>query len=142
MESDNQRLKEREAYVRAFNGTMVNIWKEKITLLGAVHTGALLDSVVGVRYTTDNKIMSITLEQSFLEYGFYVDAGTGKEVSLGNQGDIGMGKSRKAKPWFYKKHLASLHNLEEFMANNIGQDIAKAISNAITAKVGRQLAVN
>ena len=150
------RLKERQRYVDAFNDTMVQIWKEKIVLLEAVNRGkkypsqttkwnkSLLESVVGVRTDTDDKILDITLEQSFNVYGIYVDSGTGKEVPRGerNGGDIGRDKVRKAKPWFFKKHLASLYNLREFMAENTGQEIADAISNALSGRVARRFAIN
>lgn len=140
--SNDVKLKEREAYIRAFNDTMVRIWKEKITLLGAVDTKSLLDSVMGVRMNADGKFLSVELEQSFLEYGFYVDAGTGKEVPRGNPGDIGRDKVRQPKPWFFKKHLASLYNLREFMADNIGAEIADSISNALTKGLARRFAVS
>lgn len=142
MEDTEQRLKERERYLKAFNDTMVQIWKEKIVLLDAMDSGSLLNSVVGVRMTADGKFLSVELEQQFLEYGIYVDAGTGRETSKGNPGDIGRDKVRKAKPWFFKKHLASLYNLREFMAENIGQEAADAISNALSGRVARRFALD
>ena len=40
--SDSQSaLKERERYVKAFNAMMVRIWREQISLLGVIDTGAL-----------------------------------------------------------------------------------------------------
>ena len=144
MADTDQRLKERERYVKAFNDTMVQIWKEKITLLSIKDTGSLLDSVIAGKTDADDRFLSISLEQSFLEYGIYVDSGTGKEVPRGerNGGDIGRDKVRKAKPWFFKKHLASLYNLREFMAENTGQEIADAISNAISGRVARRFAAS
>lgn len=136
------RLKERERYVKAFNDTMVQIWKEKIVLLGIKDTGSLLDSVIAFKPDADGRFLNITLKQSFLEYGIYVDSGTGKEVPRGNPGDIGHDKVRKAKPWFFKKHLASLYNLREFMAENTGQEIADAISNAISGRIARRFAAS
>lgn len=135
MDRENQRLKERKEYVKAFNDTMVAIWKEKIVLLGAIHKKNLLNSVVGVRYTFDEKIVDITLEQSFLYYGVYVDAGTGKEVYKGNPGDIGRDKVRKAKPWFFKKYTASWLNLRDFLAENIGQDLADSLCKSLSGKM-------
>ena len=138
------RLKERQRYIDAFNDTMVQIWKEKIILLGVKDTGSLLNSVIAFNTDADDRYLNITLEQSFLEYGIYVDSGTGKEVPRGerNGGDIGRDKVRKAKPWFFKKHLASLYNLREFMAENTGQEIADAISNALSGRIARRFATN
>lgn len=137
----NDALEERKRYVKAFNDTMVSIWKEKITLLKAVRTRSLLDSVVAVKYTFDEKIINITLEQSFLEYGYYVDAGTGKEVSKGNAGDIGRDKVRKAKPWFFRKYTASWLNLRDFLSDNLGRDISDVMTNALSGKVARRFSL-
>lgn len=142
---DNQadnRLKERERYVKAFNDTMISIWKEKIVMLGAVDTHSLLDSVVAIRTVADDKVVNITLEQSFLEYGFYVDAGTGREVPRGNPGDIGHDKVRKPKPWFFKKYTASWLNLRDFLADNLGKDMADTISNALSGRIARRFAIS
>ena len=47
--SDSQSaLSERERYVKAFNATMVQIWREQINLLGVIDTGALYRSVMAV----------------------------------------------------------------------------------------------
>lgn len=37
-------LREREKFVTAFNETMLKIWKEQMTLLDVIDTGALLTS--------------------------------------------------------------------------------------------------
>ena len=141
MAAQDEALKQREAYVKAFNDTMVKIWKEKIVLLGAIDTKALLDSVVGIRTTADDKITSVTLEQSFLQYGYYVEAGTGKEVYIGNPGDIGRDKVRKAKPWFFRKHIASVYNIRDFFAESLGKDMADTISNALSSKLARRFSI-
>ena len=73
----------------AFNATMVKIWREQIALLGAVDTGALYRSTVGISMTADGKFIEITLEQAFNTYGLFVDYGTGRNTPRGNSGDIG-----------------------------------------------------
>lgn len=123
---------ERERYVRAFNNTMISIWKEQIALLGAVDTGALYNSVMDVRTDADGKFTSVTLEQRFLLYGIFVDAGVGKEVPRGNPGDIGRDKVRKRKRWFSRKYYASVMNIREFFADNLGKDMALTVSNALS----------
>ena len=40
--TEQQALQERQKFVTAFNDTMLKIWQEQITLLGAIDTGALL----------------------------------------------------------------------------------------------------
>ena len=82
-------VEERRKYVRAFNATMVKIWREQIALLGVIDTGALYRSTVGISMTADGKFIEITLEQAFNTYGLFVDYGTGRNTPRGNSGDIG-----------------------------------------------------
>lgn len=148
------RLKERQRYVKAFNNTMVEIWKEKIVLLDAINRGKrypsetkewpnnLYDSVVGVRMDADGKYLSVELEQSFNVYGIFVNYGVGKEVYRGNPGDIGRDKLREEKKWFSVKYYASMKNMEEFYAKNVGQDLAETITNAISRQIAVQFAAS
>ena len=123
---------EREKYVRAFNSTMIKIWREQIILLGAIDTGALYRSTLAIGMTADGKYTSVTLSQSFNTYGLFVDWGTGSNTPIGNPGDIGRANGRKRKRWFSRKYYASFMNLREFYADNLGRDCAMAISNALT----------
>ena len=75
--SGDKQLEERRKYVRAFNATMIKIWREQISLLGVIDTGALYRSTMAVRMTADGKFTQITLAQSFNAYGIFVDYGTG-----------------------------------------------------------------
>ncbi|MCM1490704.1 MAG: hypothetical protein NC095_07755 [Muribaculum sp.] len=110
---------------------MVNIWKEKITLLDAFDRGRLYGSVVGVSVSMDEKITSVSLQQEFNEYGIYVERGTGRNTPRGNSGDIGRDNPRKKKPWMTRKYLASMFNLREFMADSLGMEICLAMTNAL-----------
>ena len=120
--SPQERLAEREKFILAFNNTMVNIWKERITMLDVIDTGNLLNSVVAVKCNADGQYLHIELAQSFRTYGFWQDLGVGKEVYRGNPGDIGRDKVRKARPWFSKRYYRSVMNLKEFMTDNIAQE--------------------
>ncbi len=129
---------EREKYVRAFNSTMIKIWREQIALLGVVDTGALFRSTVAVSMTADGKFTSISLSQKFNLYGLFVDYGTGSNTPRGNPGDIGRANGRKRKRWFSRKYFASVMNIREFFADNLGKDIADTISNALTRDISRR----
>lgn len=131
---------EREKYVRAFNSTMIKIWKEQQTLLGTVDTGALYRSTVAVGMTADGKFTSVTLSQSFRTYGIFVDYGTGRNTPRGNSGDLGAGftNRRKRKRWFSRKYFASVMNIQEFFADNLGRDCCLAIANALNPDVMRR----
>lgn len=130
-------LLERERYVSAFNDTMVKIWREQIALLGVVDTGVLYRSVVAAGMTADNKFTNITLRQNFNLYGLYVDQGVGSNTPRGNPGDIGRDNPRKRRRWFSRKYYASIMNLREFFADNLGKDMADTVSNALTPEIAR-----
>jgi len=129
---------EREKYVRAFNDTMIKIWREQIALLGVVDTGTLYRSTVAVSMTADGKFTSISLSQKFNLYGLFVDYGTGSNTPRGNPGDIGRDNKRRRKRWFSRKYFASVMNIREFFADNLGKDMADTVSNALTRNISRR----
>ena len=95
LQSGHNAEEERRKYVLAFNSTMIKIWRERIALLKVVDTGALYRSTVSVGLSTDGKVSAVTLSQAFNTYGLFQDYGTGREVPVGNPGDIGRDKVRQ-----------------------------------------------
>lgn len=128
---------EREKFITAFNTTMIRIWQEQITLLDVIDTGRLLQSPVSVRVQADGRFYECSLSQAFLEYGLWQDFGTGKETPRGNSGDLGRTKRRVAKKWFSRKYYASVMNLRDFMADNIGQEFVGIVAKALDDKYRR-----
>ena len=119
--TEQQAQKEREKFVTAFNDTMLKIWKEQITLLGVIDTGALLASPKAIAMRADGRFFEVSLSQAFLEYGLWQDYGTGRETPRGNSGDIGRAKVRQRRKWFSRKYYASVMNIKEFYEDNIGK---------------------
>ena len=138
--NDNEQLEARRKYVTAFNATMVKIWREQIALLGAVDTGALYRSTVAVSMTADGKFTSVSLAQKFNLYGIYADYGVGSNTPRGNPGDLGRDNKRKRRRWFSRKYFASVMNIREFFADNLGKDLADTVSNALSPDVARRFA--
>ena len=134
----DRQTEERRRYVQAFNATMIKIWREQMTLLRVIDTGALYRSTIGIRSNMDGKVTSVTLEQSFKTYGLFVDYGTGRNTPRGNPGDIGRANGRKRKRWFSRKYYASVMNIREFFADNLGKEAANVISNALTRNISRR----
>lgn len=130
---------EREKYVCAFNATMVKIWREQMALLGVIDTGALYRSTVGIAVDADDKFLSITLSQSFNTYGLFVDYGTGRNTPRGNPGDIGRANGRKRKRWFSRKYYASVMNIQELYADNVGREFCLAVSAALNPDAMRRV---
>ena len=131
---------EREKYVKAFNATMIKMWREQITLLGVIDTGALYRSTVALGMTAEDKFTSVTLSQAFNTYGIFVDYGTGSNTPRGNSGDLGEGfvNRRKRKRWFSRKYYASVMNIQEFFADNLGRECCLTISSALSPDIMRK----
>ena len=121
---------EREKYVMAFNDTMLRIWQEQITLLGVIDTHSLLRSPIALPVRTDGRFFEVGLSQAFLEYGLWQDYGTGRETPRGNSGDLGHEKVRGRRRWFSRKYYASVMNIKEFFADNLGKQFTGIIADA------------
>ena len=127
-------LREREKFVSAFNETMLKIWKEQMTLLDVIDTGALLASPKALPLRADGRFLELGLSQSFLEYGLWQNFGTGKEIPRGNSGDIGRERKRKKKPWFSRKYYASVMNLRDFLADYMAKEFVGVVAQSLDDK--------
>lgn len=137
MNGNDQELaafKEREKFVSAFNETMLKIWREQMTLLDVIDTGALLASPKSLPIRADGRFMELGLSQSFLEYGLWQNFGTGKETPRGNKGDMGRKKVRQKKPWFSRKYYASVMNLRDFLADNMAKEFVGVVAQSLDDK--------
>ena len=137
MNGNDQELaafKEREKFVSAFNETMLKIWKEQMTLLDVIDTGALLASPKALPLRADGQFIELGLSQSFLEYGLWQNFGTGKETPRGNKGDMGRKKVRQKKPWFSRKYYASVMNLRDFLADNMAKEFVGIVAQSLDDK--------
>ena len=126
---EQQAQDEREKYVMAFNNTMLKIWQEQITLLGVIDTHSLLRSPIALPVRTDGRFFEVGLSQAFLEYGLWQDYGTGRETPRGNSGDLGHEKVRGRRRWFSRKYYASVMNIKEFFADNLGKEYQGILSD-------------
>ena len=127
--TQQQAQDEREKYVMAFNDTMLKIWQEHITLLGVIDTHSLLRSPTALPVRTDGRFFEVGLSQAFLEYGLWQDYGTGRETPRGNSGDLGREKVRGRRRWFSRKYYASVMNIKEFFADNLGKEYQGILSD-------------
>lgn len=127
----SEEIKRRRDFAYAFNHTMVKIWKERISLLKAVDTGRLYRSVMEVSMKINSDATDAEFTQQHVEYGTYVNWGTGRETPKGNPGDIGREKRRIPKRWFDKKYYGSVMNIKEMMAESLGVQCMEIISDSL-----------
>ena len=135
---EQQAQAEREKYVLAFNDTMLKIWQEQITLLDVIDTHSLLRSPIALPVRTDGRFFEVGLSQAFLEYGLWQDYGTGRETPRGNSGDLGHKKVRGRRRWFSRKYYASVMNIKEFFADNLGKEYQGILSDIFNDKEMRK----
>lgn len=133
-DAEQRAFSEREKFVTAFNETMLKIWKEQMTLLDVIDTGALLASPKSLPIRADGQFIELGLSQSFLEYGIWQNFGTGKETPRGNNGDMGRKKVRQKKPWFSRKYYASVMNLRDFLADNMAKEFVGVVAQSLDDK--------
>ena len=158
---------EREKYVLAFNDTMLKIWQEQITLLDVIDTHSLLRSPIALPVRTDGRFFEVGLSQAFLEYGLWQDYGTGRETPRGNSGElsckssavsnsfehsrgeadigrsqVGREKVRGRRRWFSRKYYASVMNIKEFFADNLGREFTGIIADAFDDNFLRKYSIN
>ena len=142
MEHLNDRQKqltqEQEQWVREWYAMMERIWRDRLDLLGVFDTGALRSRVSGAGLMMDGLDLTATFQ--FLEYGIYVDAGTGNGYKRGNGGDLQildetyryehkMGKKREKKPGFSPSWYISTQVLKEKLGDFIGEQFVGAFDN-------------
>ncbi len=121
-------------YGEAWTAKMTEIWRDRLDLLGVFDTGALRNSVINGRFSMTGAATAQAAFQ-FLEYGIYVDAGTGYGYTRGNPGDLkildnayrhehNMGRKREKKPWFSPSWAISRRVMLEKMADIMGDHFA------------------
>ena len=138
MESVADPIEARQKFVEAWNKTMIDIWQEKIYKYHIIDTGNLYASPKALSIKADGRFYDITLSQAFLEYGIWQDLGTGREVPIGNGGDIGREKVRQRRPWFSPKYYASVMNLRDFYAESLGYEFVGLFANLDSDDLRRQ----
>lgn len=126
---DRDPIDERKKFVEAWNKTMLDIWQERIFKLKVMDSGSLWRSTLELPVRADGRFYDITLSQTFLEYGLWQDLGVGREVPIGNGGDIGRDKKRVRRRWFSTKYYASVMALRDFMAESLGQEFVGMFAN-------------
>lgn len=135
----------RRKFVEAWNSVMIDIWQERIRMLGVIDTWALYHSQCALPVRADGRFYSFELSQTFLEYGLWQDFGTGREKYIGNPGDIGY-KTKKGKDrvfrvrreWLSVKYYSSVMKIRDFMGRSLGDEFKAMFCNTFDADRARR----
>jgi len=133
-----------QSYLHAWAQMMITIWEEKLIQLSVNDTWELYKSFeqhVLLHSGGDGAKIAF----AFREYGMYVNAGVGKEVSVGNDGDLleyaslnlstnALQIKRQPKPWFDKGWFKSIYALRRDVARIYGERAAKGIVFQLNGK--------
>lgn len=123
-------------YAEGWMNMMVTIWQEKIREYEVYDTGALMQSFQTDLSKWADESDKGSIVHKFLQYGIYAERGHGREISVGNSGDLGQSPKRIPKPWLSKKYLYSIFRLGEHFAANYGHQFCKIIKDTLEAKAG------
>ena len=133
---NQKQIEARKKFVEAWNKTMIDIWQERIFDLKVIDSKELYRSVVAVETGYDDRVVDVTLEESFLEYGIWQDLGVGRELKHGqyerNKKYIeDYGRPREPRRWFSVKYFSSVLRLRDFMAESIGDEFKSMFCAAL-----------
>jgi hypothetical protein len=141
-----------EKYQKAWEETMIKIWREKIERFKVIDTGALHERISGNVATLGSD--SHTIIHKFLMYGIYQDCGTGNGYRRGNGGNLEFldpltrknrrqkqksgkvtsGEPRKERLWFSRAYWRSRQVLKEQMAYMYGEEFIGILAEALDDK--------
>lgn len=150
------RLDDIDKYVDAWTKTQLDIWREKISRLGIVRSGALYNSFdAAVSAASSGK----TISMRFLQYGVYQALGTGREFYHDNGGDLPFlentyreehglntprrvgpawgghmtsGNPRERRDWYSRKLYMSTMAMIEDLARILGENMVHIICEELT----------
>ena len=129
---------ELQTYSKAWYDKMVEIWRDRIDAMNILDTGALRGSVAGKGFSIDE--MGGQMAFQFLQYGIFVDLGTGKGYKRGNGGELeflgkdyrkqhNLGKARKKRPWFSTSWYVSTQVIRDVYARFVGDQFVGIMDN-------------
>ena len=125
MSGTEKRIGQFEPYVVAWCDKMVEIWRDRIDLLGASPHGNLRASVKAGPRVIEG--LGATMAFEFVRYGIYVDTGVGRgyrpDKSTGKiklldpvyRRQHNLGKSREKRPWFSKSWYISVNVIKNHL---------------------------
>ena len=127
-----------KTYSKAWYDKMVEIWRDRIDAMNILDTGELRQSVAGANFAMDEAGGQMAFK--FLQYGIYVDLGTGKGYKRGNGGNLEflgkdyrkehkLGKAREPRPWFSKSWYVSTQVIRDVYARLVGEKFVGIMDN-------------
>ena len=124
---------------------MVEIWRNRLDVMGIRDTGALRSSVKKGRFNIEDAGGAMTF--LYLTYSIYVDLGVGNGYRRGNGGNLSFldpvyrhehhkGMPRSRRPWLNVSWFISTQVLKEKLGELIGKEFSGLFDNFIRRERG------
>ncbi len=110
---------------------VMKLFRRKILEMEVWETGSLYNSLVYHVITQANGDVA-RIEFFFNYYGRFVNRGHGRDIWIGNPGDVGHDVRRKPKPWYSKVFYGNLNDLARLVAQKYGEEAAKGIASIMS----------
>jgi hypothetical protein len=109
---------------------VIKMWQEKIMEMNVWETGALYESfqhLVNAQSNGDIRKMSFF----FNVYGMYVNNGVGREISVGNPGDLGFTPKRQRKRWHSTVFWREVDKITRYVNWKYGKGALEIINDSM-----------
>lgn len=114
--------------VAAWADIVLKIFKEKLTEFKIYDSGELYNSLLSTMLSASGNNVS-RIDFSFKLYGIFVDMGVGREIFVGNPGDVPT--IRKRKEWYSRVFYREVMRLKEILAEKYSDQVAEQVVNAL-----------
>lgn len=115
-----------QSLANGWAATVLKMFRGKILQEDAIYTGQLKDTLRMVVHQAAGGDVA-RIEFFYKLYGEFVNQGVGKEIALGNSGDLGFTPTRQAKRWYSPVFFREVQKLHEIIAHAAGQQAADTI---------------
>jgi hypothetical protein len=119
---------DKQKTIAAWADITLKLWQAKLTDLKVWETGELYNSLQNELFKAAGNDVD-KVEFAFNLYGVFVDMGVGREIYIGNPGDVNT--TRKRKKWYSGIFYREVMKLGEIMAEKYGQEAKWTIIDAM-----------
>ena len=138
MAEDKQLItpQQKKDWFEGWSKMMVNIWRDRLHKHKVWCSGSLYASVSEQNLSMEGANADVVkIVHNFLQYGIYVDMGTGKEFGgeRNEKGQLIKETTRKPKPWLSKAYYRSTMVAKDFAAEAYGDQFVAIMSTNIRA---------
>lgn len=127
---------QKKDWFEGWSKMMVQIWRDRLHKHRVWRSGSLYASVSEQHLSMEGANANVVkIVHNFLQYGIYVDMGTGKEFGgeRNEKGQLIKETARKPKPWLSKAYYRSTMVAKDFAAEAYGDQFVAIMSTNIRA---------